>query len=499
SVLSAIEGLKIATPRFEPYLVPIAIAILIGLFTVQKHGAHKVGKIFGPIMLVWFAALTAVGLAAIMRHLEVLYALDPRYGARFMLHNGMEGFLALSAVVLAVTGTEALYADIGHFGASPVRLAWSTLVFPALLFNYLGQGAILLEDPAAVRNPFYGLLPQWGLYPMVALATAATIIASQAVITGAFSLTRQAVHFDYSPRLEIRHTSPDELGQVYVPAVNWAMMAGTIGLVVAFRSSQHLAAAYGVAVTTTMVITSCIYCFVARDLWRWRPLAIGGLAVLFLAVDAAFFGSSMTKIPHGGWFPLILAASIYYLMSTWRRGREALAEEIRAEILPLDQFFDAIEQHPPARVQGTALYMSRNPDGVPPALSRNIKHNKVLHERTLLVTFTTVEAPRVPADRRLDVQPLGHGLYRVVVRHGFMESPDMRSVFSLLNQRGMEVNPADVTIFVGTERVAPASRRFDTCLFSLMARNAQKATDFFRLPPDRVIELGAQVELPLHH
>ncbi len=497
SVLSAVEGLNIATPIFEHWVEPITILILIGLFLIQKRGTQTVGAIFGPVMIVWFLSIAALGLNQILREPGVLASVNPLHAVRFFRENAVHGFLALGTVFLVVTGGEALYADMGHFGAKPIRLAWFGFVLPALLLNYFGQGALLLSRPAAAENPFYRLGPGWTLYPMVVLSTIATVIASQAVISGAFSLTRQAVLLGYSPRVRIEHTSAREIGQIYIPSVNWALMISTIALVVGFRSSSNLAAAYGVAVTTTMAITTMLMAVVAHELWKWSISASLLLAGVFLVPDLAFFGANIVKVPHGGWFPLLVAAGIFILMTTWRRGREILNARLVAEALPLESFMrDLGRVH---RVQGTGIYMSRTDEGVPAALLHNFKHNKVLHKTVALFTVLTEERPHVPEEECLSVSDLGAGFFRVVARHGFMEDACVPEILERIKQPGLEFPPGDTSFFLGKETIfatkRPGMALWRERLFALMSRNALSATLFFRLPPNRVVELGAQIEI----
>jgi len=497
SVLSAVEGLGVATPVFEHVIEPITIVILIGLFLIQKRGTGRVGAIFGPVMVLWFACIAALGVSQILRAPGVLAAIDPRHAVDFFARNGKIGFLVLGAVFLSVTGGEALYADMCHFGARPIRLAWFWFVLPSLLLNYFGQGALLLQDPAAAHNPFYRLGPAWSLYPMVVLSTLATVIASQAVISGAFSLTRQAVLLGYCPRVRIDHTSEREIGQIYIPSVNWALMLATIALVLGFHSSSNLAAAYGVAVTTTMAITTILMSVVARELWKWSVAASAALAAVFLVPDLAFFGANIVKVPHGGWFPLVAAAAVFTLMTTWRRGREILDQRLREEILPIDLFLKDVPKI--QRVQGTAIYMSRTSDGVPPALLHNLKHNKVLHREVVFLTVETQERPRVSRRDRFDVTELGNGICRIVARYGFMEDADVPELLGKVDVAGLSFPPGDTTFFLGKETIfatkKPGMAMWRERLFAFMSRNARSATLFFNLPPNRVVELGAQIEI----
>ena len=501
SVLSAVEGLQVATPLFEPYVIPITIAILVGLFLFQSRGTEGVGKVFGPLTLVWFTTLTALGVYQLVQQPSVLRAASPTYAVAFFVSNGARAFLVLGSVFLVVTGGEALYADMGHFGRRPIRLTWFGLVLPALLINYFGQGALLIRRPEAIENPFYRMGPDWALYPLVVIATVATVIASQAVISGSFSLAMQSVQLGYSPRLGIEHTSKREIGQIYIPAINWGLMVACIALVIGFGSSSDLAAAYGVAVTTTMVITTILFYALARRTWGWSlPLALG-VAGFFMVIDLAFWGANMVKIPHGGWFPLVVAAVVFTLMTTWKRGREILAERLRPGTLPVDQFVDDVRENPPLRVPGTAVFMFGDPGGTPPALLHNLKHNKVLHEQVLLLSVLTEEVPRVPEEERLSLEARGEDVYTVVLRYGFMEDVDVpRELARLAGRAGLELEPMETTFFLGRERLI-ATREVEGMavwrekLFALMSRNARSATAFFRLPSNRVVELGAQVRL----
>jgi KUP system potassium uptake protein len=499
SVLSAVEGLEVATPLFRPYVIPLTVVILIGLFLFQRRGTAGVGAVFGPVTLVWFATLAALGGNAIARHPEVLAAVNPGHGVAFFAANGLRGYLVLGAVFLVVTGGEALYADMGHFGTRPIRLTWFGLVLPALLINYFGQGALLLADPTAAQNPFYHLAPAWGTYPLVVLSTAATVIASQAVISGSFSLSMQAIQLGYLPRLSIRHTSAEERGQIYMPQVNWLLMLATIGLVLGFRSSSNLAAAYGVAVTTTMVITTLIFYRVARELWGWPRWAIGALCLTFLVVDLAFFGASMSKIGHGGWFPLVVASAIFVVMTTWRRGRQILGDRLREGALETRTFLADTKLGQLPRVPGIGVFLTGRAEGVPPALLHNIKHNKVLHQKVVLLTVLTEEVPRVEAGNRLEVEDLGQGFFRVGGRYGFMEEPDVPRLLKAAAVHGLEVDPAHTSYFLGRERLLATSRPgmalWREHLFAILSRNAMGATAYFHLPTNRVVELGAQIEL----
>ena len=499
SVLSAVEGLAVATPIFEPYLVPLTIVVLLALFLVQHRGTAAVGAVFGPVTLVWFLVLGVLGGVSIAEHPQVLLAVNPVYGVEFFLRNGLLAFFVLGAVFLVVTGGEALYADMGHVGRRPIQLTWFLLVLPALLLNYFGQGALLMSDPGAAENPFYRLVPSWGLYPMVLLATGATIIASQAVITGAFSLTRQAVQLGYSPRVAIEHTSPHEVGQIYVPIVNWTLAVTTIGLVLGFGSSSKLAAAYGVAVTTTMLITTMLAFVVARERWGWSTAAAASVTGVFLIVDLVFFGANILKVAQGGWFALLVAALVYIVMSTWKQGRRLMAQRLRDASIPIEKLMAEIEAAPPVRVPGTAVFMTGSLEGAPPALTHNLRYNKVLHEAVVLLTIVTEEIPRVPPDDRLIIEPLDHNMYRLVGRYGFMENPNVLEVLGRAGAAGVPIDVDEAIFFLGREMLV-ATRRpgmaiWRERLFVLTSRNARRATDFFRLPSDRIVELAVRVEL----
>jgi KUP system potassium uptake protein len=499
TVLGAVEGLKVATPLFEPYVVPIAVVILFGIFSIQKHGTHRVGGLFGPVMVLWFIVIAALGVSWIAREPIVLSAVDPRHAVTFFRENGWHGFAVLGAVFLVVTGGEALYADMGHFGKHPIRLAWFSLVLPALLLNYFGQGALLLENASAAEQPFFLLAPSWALLPLVGLATAAAIIASQALISGAFSLTRQAIQLGYSPRLDIDHTSSQEMGQVYVPQVNWALMISTICIVIGFKSSSALAAAYGIAVTMTMVITAMLLHVVATERWKW-PLPVALLVTgVFLSIDLAFFGANALKIAHGGWLPLVIAWVLFTMMTTWKTGRRILADRLTARAIPLEDFMAAVEAHPPVRVPGTSVFMTAQPRGTPPALAHNLRHNKVLHEYVVILTVTTQPVPHVADEDQVTVQPLGRNVFNVAVRYGFMQDPHVPEALALAREKGLVMDQEDITFFLGRETIIvtkrPGMALWREKLFVLMARNAVRATAFFRLPAERVVELGVQVEM----
>jgi KUP system potassium uptake protein len=499
SVLSAVEGLKVATPLLDPYVLPITVVLLIGLFLLQTHGTGRVGNYFGPIVLVWFAVLALLGAVQIFHVPGVLLALDPRHGIALLLANPREGFVLLGSVVLAVTGAEALYADMGHFGRQPIRAAWLWLVFPALLLNYFGQGALLLRFPAAVDNPFFHLAPGWALYPLVLLASMATIIASQAVISGAFSITRQAIQLGYLPRMEVRHTSAAEIGQVYVPTVNWVLLAAVIAVVLHFGSSEKLGWAYGIAVTGTMAITTLLALVYAVGRRRWNPLLVAAVFAFFLLVDLAFFGSNLLKIAEGGWFPIIAAAAVFLVISTWRRGRQAVAKARARDAMPLADFIARLGRQRLARVPGTAIFLTGNVGLVPNALLHNLKHNKVLHDRVVILTVRTEDIPRVPDAQRVDIAHLDGNFHTLVVHYGFQDDPDIPAALACCAARGMPFNLMDTSFFVGREKIVGSGRwrlgRWRTQLFIFLSNTMLDAIEFFRIPTNRVVELGGQIEI----
>jgi KUP system potassium uptake protein len=499
SVLSAVEGLHVATPLFGPYVVPLSVVILLGLFVMQKFGSDRVGGLFGPVMVIWFFTIAILGVRWIMRAPQVLGAIDPRHAVHFFQANGLTGFAVLGAVFLAVTGGEALYADMGHFGRRPIRLAWFSLVLPSLLLNYFGQGALLLTDAGTAEQPFFLLAPSWARLPLVALATCAAIIASQALISGAFSLTRQAIQLGYAPRLDVEHTSSHEMGQVYVPQVNWALATGTILIVLGFESSGALAAAYGIAVTMTMVITAILLHVIATERWHWPlPLAFC-VTALFLTIDLAFFGANLLKIMHGGWLPLLIGGFIFTLMTTWKTGRRIMGERVNQRALPLETFMTAITAVPPIRVPGTAVFMTAQPRGTPPALAHNLRYNKILHEHVVVLTVSTTQTPLVHAEDQVAVESLGHGVFNVRVKYGFMQDPNVPETLDIAREKGVAVDADDITYFLGRETILvtrrPGMAMWRERLFVLMSRNAVRATAYFRLPPERVVELGVQVEM----
>ena len=497
SVLSAIEGLEVAAPSLKPYVIPITVAVLVGLFLVQSRGSERIGAYFGPVMAAWFAVLAAAGLVQVAHNPGVLAALDPFHALRFLFSHGSVGFLVLGSVFLAMTGAEALYADMGHFGRGPIRLDWFAFVLPALALNYFGQGALVLAHPDATDLPFFKLFPGWALVPVVALATAATVIASQAVISGAFSLTQQAMQLGLLPRLDIRQTSKEAIGQVYVPQINWLLMLCVIGLVLAFGSSDSLAAAYGIAVAGTMVITTGLLAHVARQVWRWSVPLTAAVIGSFLVVDLAFLAANAVKIPQGGWFPLLVGVVVFTLMSTWRRGRQIVLARTSEENLPLDQFLARLDPALP-RVKGTAVYLAARRATAPYSLTDNLKHNKVLHERVALLTVITERVPFIQGAQRMTVQPLGKGFTELTLRFGFAEAPDVPAA---LDAHRAEF-PADIpetSFFLGRETpvptVHPELSRWRERLYAFMTRNAVSASSYFQIPPKRVVELGTQVEL----
>jgi KUP system potassium uptake protein len=499
SVLSAVEGLEVATPIFAHWVVPVTIGILAGLFWIQRHGTAKVGVSFGPITCVWFFALAALGAAKIIENPAVLAALLPTYALAFLAADPMLGFLAMGSVFLVLTGAEALYADMGHFGRRPIRLAWFGMVLPSLLINYFGQGALLLADPEAIKNPFYLMAPDWFLLPLVGLATAATVIASQAVISGVYSITHQTIQLGYAPRMDLLHTSSRQMGQIYMPGVNWLMLLGVVGLVLAFKSSTNLAAAYGIAVTGTMIITDVFAYLVARHQWGWsRGLSIAVFGTL-LALDLVFLGANATKIVDGGWFPLVFGGFVYLLLTTWKAGRELVHKRLDVHALLLDEFVPAVETPDVTTVPGIAVFMTPYAEHVPHALLHNLKHNKVLHERMVIATVSAPPVPRVPEDQRVMVECLSERFYRVRIQYGFMEQPDVPEALSLCAAQGLVIEPMATSYFLGRETVVP-DRGGDMAywreaIFATLYRNARTAADFFRLPPNQVVELGTRVSL----
>jgi KUP system potassium uptake protein len=515
SVLSAVEGLSVATPALQHFVVPTAFVIILALFAFQRRGTARVGAVFGPITALWFVCIAIFGVMGILREPGVLKALDPRYGVDFFVREGLTGVTILAAIILVVTGGEALYADMGHFGRKPIRVAWFSIVLPALVLNYFGQGALILHNPGVARNPFYALVPAWALYPMVGVATAAAVVASQALISGAFSLTQQAIQLGYSPRMKIIHTSSSTIGQIYIPSVNTALMIACLGLVVTFRDSGALALTYGVALSGTMTITTLLFAIVMWRLWGWSRWKVGLITALFLTVDLAFVAANMLKVPNGGWLPLLVAASVYLLMSTWKKGRVRLTSIVRENTLPIELFLQDIRRRQPYRVPGAAVFMTSDSEGAPPVLLHHLKHNKVLHEKVMLMSVHTEEIPQVADRERVRCSELGEGFYQVRVHYGFMETPDIPEVLRTLgraegNGRPVSVKLANTTFYLGRETLIPMqpSRqredgarpegrrmgRWRKKLFVLMTRNAQSATAYFGIPPNRVVELGAQIQ-----
>ncbi|MSU34821.1 MAG: potassium transporter Kup [Pedosphaera sp.] len=499
SVLGAVEGLEKVTPAFKPVIVPLTVVILVGLFSAQRFGTGRVGQWFGLWTAVWFATIAVLGIRGILLRPEVFQAVNPAYAVLFFVENGWMGFKVLGAVVLVVTGGEALYADMGHFGARPIRLAWFTAVMPALVLNYLGQGALVLSNPLAKENPFYGLCPDSAVIPLVILATGAAVIASQALISGAFSMTMHATQLGFMPRMVIEHTSKDERGQIYMPQINWLLMFACLGLVLGFKTSSNLASAYGVAVTITMGVTSVLFYFAARHIWGWSRLKAGAVVAVPLLLEVAFCVANLGKIPYGGWFPLLLASLIFTVMATWKRGRQLLWKRVRDSSLPAETFIADIERREPQRVAGTAVYLAGNSDGTPIALLHNLKHNKVLHKRVVFLTIIVEEASHVPEYERVEVEKLDAGFWRVRGRYGFMEQPDVPQLIRGCAEFDLELKESETTYFVSRETIIPSKKSgmalWRERMFAVLSRNAQSATTFFHLPPNRVVELGMQVEI----
>ncbi|TFV93889.1 potassium transporter Kup [Oxalobacteraceae bacterium OM1] len=499
SVLSAVEGLEVATPALKSYVVPLTVVILCTLYALQRRGTAGIGKWFGPVMLVWFGTLAAMGLVNITSNPHVLHALNPAYAFDFLVRNGWLAFLALGAVVLAFTGAEALYADMGHFGKRPIRLAWSLVVFPALALNYLGQGALILARPEAVSNPFFQQLGPWSVFPLVALSALATVIASQATISGTFSMVQQAIALGYLPRMQVIFTSEREMGQIYIPFVNWLQLTAVVLAVVGFGDSTHLASAYGIAVTATMLMTTILTFFVVRYGWKYNLVLCWAATGFFLLIDVAFFAANTLKIAHGGWFPLVLGAAIMTIMLTWNRGRTLVFENVMHHLVPLADFLQSLFISPPTRVDGTAVYFRMEGDGVPHALLHNLLHNKVLYERIVFLTVLNVDIPKVPESERVKVEHLGHNCYQVDVCYGFMDERDIPQALALCRNAGLRLNPMETSFFVARQNVIPrvgsGMALWRESLFAAMSRNARDAADFFRIPANRVIELGTQVEI----
>ncbi len=499
SVLSAIEGLEVAAGSQSPLVVPFTLVILFGLFMVQKHGTGGIGRVFGPVMLLWFLVIGWLGALQIVRNPDVLFALNPLHAVDFFVLNKMHGFLVLGSVVLCITGGEALYADLGHFGSRAIRMSWLCYAYPALLLNYFGQGAGLLLNPDIVAHPFYGIVPPWAIYPMVALSTLATIIASQAMISGVFSLMRQAVQLGYFPRVRIIHTSRQMEGQIYIPEINSLLMWGCIILVLIFQESSRLAAAYGIAVTATMTITSMLYCLVAHKRWGWPVWKALPLLALFLTFDISFFGANLLKIADGGWIPLLIASGLITCMATWKDGRSALGKVLASNTMPLDIFLADVALKKPHRAQGTAVFLSVSSAGVPVTLLHFFKHNKMLHENVVILSISSSDEPYVADDQRLSIECMGQNFYRVLAKYGFMETPNVPKILQLAETLGLSADPADTTFFLGRESLLTTGSSsmwpWRKHLFEVMSRNARPASSYFGIPPDRVMELGVQVEL----
>lgn len=499
SVISAVEGLEVATPFFKPYIIPLTIIILIGLFAVQKRGTSGVGKIFGPITLIWFLVIAVLGFMSIIQNPEVIKAVNPVYAFNFFAENKFIGFITLGAVFLAITGAEALYADMGHFGKKPIKIAWFCLVLPCLLLNYFGQGALILRNPGAIKNPFFMLTPEWALYPMVFLATFSTVIASQSIISGAFSLTFQALQLGFLPRMRILHTSEEERGQIYIPQLNWILCIATIALVVGFGTSSNLAAAYGIAVTTTMVITTVLLFFAMTKLWKWNFWLSTVIASFFLCIVMSFWGANLLKFFQGGWVPILLGIAIYYLMITWNSGRRNLLEKIKQQTMSLENFITEILSIRMIAIPGTAIYMSSNSQGTPPPLILNIKHNRLLHKQVVILTIKFHKVPHIKTDDRIEVVQPTEGFYRVIAHYGFMDVTNIHQIIDLLEKKGIVLKMDRTTFFLGRETLIPNRKKglgfFKDKIFILMSNNAQRATEFFNIPPNRVFEVGTQVEL----
>jgi len=499
SVLSAVEGLEVATPALARWVIPVTLGILIGLFLLQRRGTARIGALFGPVMILWFVAIGVLGVSEIVRQPAVLAAISPSHAVRFFTEDVRRGFVVLGAVFLVVTGGEALYADLGHFGHHAIQTAWFSVALPSLMLNYMGQGALLLRNASAAVNPFYHLAPSWALYPLIALATAAAIIASQAVISGAFSLTRQAVQLGYSPRLRIDHTSSREIGQIYVPSVNKGLMILTCVLVLGFGKSSNIAGAYGVALSTLMLITTLMFYVMSREVWGWSFLRAAAVAGGFLWLDVLFFGANALKIRYGGWVPLLIAAAIFTLMTTWKRGREILAKRMLEKTVPLKMLLADLAAEPPIRVPGTAVFLYGSADGTPPALVHNLAHNKVLHERIVFLTMVTEDVPHVDVAERVAIKRSGKGFHTVVARYGFMDDPDIDDVLAACRWKSLDIRIEGTTFFLGRETLVASDRpgmaEWREQLFAFMSRNALRATAFFKIPANQVFEVGAQVEL----
>ncbi|KAA0180202.1 potassium transporter Kup [Cupriavidus gilardii] len=500
SVLSAVEGIEIATPALSHYVIPITLGILLVLFLLQRRGTSSVGKLFGPIMMVWFLSLGGLGIYHLIESPAILSAINPLYGVRFLIEHSLQAFIVLGAVFLVLTGAEALYIDMGHFGPAPIRRGWFAIVMPCLMLNYFGQGAMLLGDPSAVRNPFYLMVPDLLLIPMVLLATCAAVIASQAVISGAFSLTSQAIQLGFIPRMRIRYTSEAEIGQIYLPVINWVLLVAVVLVVLAFKKSENLAAAYGIAVTTTMVITTLLSIVVMRHVWKWPPAVVGAAGAAFLVIDLSFLSANLLKIAEGGWFPLLLGSAAFFLLMTWYGGRKLLRARSLEEGIPLEPFMAGLLAHPPHRVEGTAVFLTGNTEFVPVSLLHNLKHNRVLHERVVFLSFVTRDIPYVDDDHRLSCKDLGGGVFILKSEYGFKETPDVHKVLDLSKRKlDMEFELMETSFFIARESVIPSRLpgmpMWRETLFAWMHQNGAKPSDFFRIPANRVVELGTKVEI----
>ncbi len=499
SVLSAIEGLKVITPEFEKFIIPGTVIILAILFLLQKKGTAKIGTLFGPVILVWFLTIAILGIRQIINHPGILAALSPTYGINFLIQSGFHGFTVLGAVFLVVTGAEALYADLGHFGKKPIRLVWFTLVLPSLVLNYFGQGALLLSSPSEAYHPFYAMVPSWAMIPMLLLATCATIIASQAVITGVFSLTRQAIQMGYLPRLKVIHTSTKHFGQIYIPTINWLMMIATLALVLGFQSSSKLAAAYGVAVTSTMLISTLLFYVIAREKWNWGVIKIGIPVIIFLIVDISFLSANISKLLHGAWFPLVLGIIAMMIMTTWKQGRKVLYEQLFKLVIPFEKIKDRIINEKIKRVKGSAVFLTGHPKNIPLAMSYNLEHFKSLHSNVILLNFSLLEIPRVPNSDKLNIVELGSGFYQVTAFYGYMESPNVPKIFALAKGQGLDIPLLESSFFLGREKLIVNGNhymsRWRAHLFSFLSRNAYDASAFFEIPEDRVVEVGIRLTI----
>ena len=499
SVLSAVEGLGVATPALEPYVIPITIVIVILLFMLQQKGTGGVGALFGPVTVIWFGVLGALGITNLILDPTVLQAINPAYAVGFFVENKIFGFLAIGAIALAVTGTEGIYTDMGHFGRKPIRFAWSLWVWPNLLLNYFGQGALIISSPEAISHPFFNMVPSWGLYPLICMTTVATVVASQAVISGTYSLTRQAIQLGYCPRLDVFHTSESEIGQIYMPWINWTLLAAVLLLILSFGSSSNLASAYGVAVTGMMTIDTVMAYFVVTHLWGWRRWYAIPIALTFLVFDLILFSANSVKVIHGGWFPFTIGLVLFIFFTTWYRGRQALAKELAPDSLEIGPFLKSLASYPPQRVSGTAVFMTTSPNAVPHALLHNLNHNKVLHERVILLNVSTEEIPHVATQERLEVETITEDFYKVVVRYGFKDQPDIPAALRLGHEKGIDLNPMETSYFLSRQTLVPKLGKdmalWREKLFALMSRNSSSAVSFFNLPANRVVELGTRIEL----